>query len=580
MRRFSIALLVVACGGNRNDSAPPTPPPSASKYDTCADDAVPIYGGGCTAIGVRECAKGFVADGIGGCTATIPTCGKGTFATVGEATCHEVMPCGAAPYGDVPAGTVVFVDAAFTGTSDGTRDRPFAKVQAAIDAAPLDATIALADGVYVESLLIGKRIKLHGRCPNNVEVKGVGARAIAVRAEARIEGVAVTGAGQGITIDGSVVSLDKVWVHDTAASGGVVLAPGTGSIITRSLIEKTRNTGIYVEASDLRIADTVIRDISVASDGRAGNGVQSQIGKDGTVATITISSSIIERTIGPAAQSFGSDIMIDGSLIRDVTGRKDVASCVVAQKGTAAPRVPNLSIVGSVLEGCPGAGVRVDSGMMVFERSTLRKSKPDLAMNLGLGLDVSGGATVNVRDSLIAETRLAGIFIGGSDARIERSIVRDVSGQASNGNSGIGVAVLTESASANVTIDQSLILHTRTVGLLVGAAKVELLGSVIRDVKPEESTGKFGDGIELGGGSTTSITESLVREVARAGVVVRASTATLARDAMSCTAVDLAVDGKVGLDDRGGNVCGCTTPMECVAQPTALEPVPFTAPRS
>ena len=570
-------VLVVACSGAKNETTQP-PVTSTSKFDSCPDDGVPTYGGGCKAIGVRECAKGFVADGVGGCSSKLPTCAKGTFASPGEDVCHEVMPCGAAPYGDVPTGVVVYVDGSFTGVSDGTRDKPFAKVQAAVDAAPRDATVAIADGVYSESLLISAAIKLHGRCPARVEIKGVGARAIAVRAGATLTGIAVTGAGQGITIDGDDVRLERVWIHDTVASGVVVLAFSGGATLAHSLIEKTRNTGVYVEASDLRISDSAIRDISVASDGRAGNGVQAQIGKDGTASTITLSSSIVERTVGPAVQSFGSDVMVEGSLIRDVTGRKDVASCIVGQKGTAAPRVPLISIVGSIVERCAGAGVHVDAGTLSFERSTLRKILPDAAMKLGLGLDASGGATLTVRDSLIAETRLVGILVGGSNGSIERTIVRDVSGQALNGNSGIAIAVFNEASPAAVTIDQSGILHARTVGVFVAGAKVELLHSLIRDIKPEESTGKFGDGVEASGGGTLNLSETLVRDAVRAGVVVLASTATLERDSVTCTGLDLAVEGDFHLDDRGGNVCGCDARIACVAQPSTLEPVSFTRP--
>jgi hypothetical protein len=569
MRALGIAAIVIACSGK--NETPPTTIPTGTKFDDCAEDSVPKLGGGCTKIGVPECPKGFAADGQGGCKTTLPACEKGLFAAPGDDACHEVMACGDVPTGDV------YVDAAFTGVGDGTKDKPFNKLQAAITAARPNATIVLADGVYNESVVISTPVKVRGRCPSKVEIKGTDARAIAVRAAVELSGVAVTGAGQGITIDGSNVIIDRVWIHDTAASGIVTLAPSTSVTLKGSLIEKTRNTGAYVEASSLTIESSAIRDIAATATGTAGNGVQAQIGKDGKPSSVTVNASVIERTIGPAAQSYGSELKITGSLLREVKGRKDVASCVIGQKGSAAPNEPALSITSSLIEGCAGAGVHIDAGTLLFDRSTLRKCQPDAAGNLGLGLDASRGATITVKDSLIADTRLIGVIIGGSSGTLERTIVRDVAAQQSNGNSGIGIAVLKETGDPTVSIDQSAILHTHTVGVFAMGAKVDLLHSIVRDVKPEESSGKFGDGVESNGGATLSFNEGVIREIARAGFVVFGSSTTLQNGSIQCAAVDLTVKDAT-LDDRGGNVCGCDAKTKCAAQAVDLEPVSFERP--
>lgn len=568
MRALWVAALI-ACT-SKNDPAPSTSQ-SGAKYDDCAEDSVPRLGGGCSAIGVRECAKGFAADGQGGCKSTILVCDKGALAVPGDAACHEVMACGELPTGDV------YVDAAFTGTSDGSKTSPFTTLKAAVVAAKPNGTIVVNDGVYNESIVLSAPVKLRGRCPSKVEIKGTDARAIAVRSSAEISGIAVTGAGQGITIDGSNVKIEQVWIHDTAASGVVTLAPSRSVTLKGSLVEKTKNTGAYVEASELRIESSAIRDIATTATGTAGNGVQAQIGKDGTASTVSIVTSIVERTVGPALQSFGSDITVEGSLLREVKGRNDVASCAIGQKGTAAPRPPALSITSSVIEKCAGAGVHIDGGTLLFDRSTLRTSMPDATGRLGLGLDASNGATLTVKDSFIADTRLIGVIIGGSNGSLERTIVRDVAGQQSNGNSGIGVAVLKEGGDPTVILDQSAILHTRTVAVLAVASKVDLLQSLVRDVKPEESSGKFGDGVESQGGATLSFKEGVIREVTRAGFVVFDSSAALQNGAIQCAAVDLTVRGAT-LDDRGGNVCGCEKNASCAAQPTDLEPVSFERP--
>lgn len=586
--RWAAIVMIAGCSATTADPPPPAAA-NGARFDDCAEDSVPILGGGCKAIGVRECGKGFAADGKGGCTANVPACAVGTLATLGEAACHEVMECGPAPYGEVPSGAVVFVNAAFTGTSDGTRDKPFTTIQAAVTAAPRDATIAVADGVYNESVTLLAPVVLRGRCPSKVEIRGTGARAIAVRSTAEIRGVAVTGAGQGVTVDGSNVKLDQLWVHDTAGSGVFVQSPAAGVVLSRSLVEKVRTTGAYVEGAALRVESSVIRDVSSAADGRGGNGVQAQIGRDGKPSTVAVAGTIVERVVASAILNYGSDVTIDGSLLRDVVGRDDVASCVHAQKGSVSDRLPQITIGTSLLERCTGTGVNLVVGTLSVDRSVIRDSKPHPVAK-GLGLLVVRGA-LTVRDSFVSTMPLVGIQVFGGTAAIERTIVRDTGG--------IGIALakykITEQTSATVT--DSAVLHTSTVGIYAGAAKVDVLRSLVRDVKPEPGTGLYGDGIEaavLWGtvenapvGAEVLVSETVVRDAARAGLAVLASSGVVEKASLGCTTLDLAVgrsfrrgDGTLGeleftLDDRGGNVCGCPAKEACRATQSAIEPVSF-----
>src|SRR4051812_10245317 len=126
-----LSLAVVGAACNKQDA--PTeecPTCGGTTLDDCSDDSVPLLGGGCQKIGVPEggCAEGFAHDGQGGCTAQLPVadCAKGTFAVPGETACHEVAPCGPAPYGDLPtSGTVLRVDGSYAGgSSDGSAAHP------------------------------------------------------------------------------------------------------------------------------------------------------------------------------------------------------------------------------------------------------------------------------------------------------------------------------------------------------------------------------------------------------------------------------------------------------------------------
>jgi len=567
----------------------------ATKFDDCPEDAVAVLGGGCSKVGVRadQCADGFTHEN-GGCAPKLPSsaCPKGALALLGETECHEVAPCG-----ELPSDATLYVDGAYVGgSSDGSRARPYTTIAPAIVAASSGATIAINDGTYNESLVIAKAITLVGRCPAKVVIRGA-TRTIAVRSGATIRALSVTGSGQGIAIDGEGARVEKVWIHDTAGSAIATFAPANDVIVEASLIEGSRNAGVYVEGSSVTVRRSVIRAIKTASDGRGGSGVQAQIARDGSPSHVTISGSIVEAAQTAAVLSYGSNVTIEGSLLRDVPGRADTGGCVLGQKGSAAPRPSELIVRSSVLSGCGSVGVAIAGGTLLFEGSVVRDVRPEpTEQRLGIGIDGSLGATLTVRDALIERALLMGIFAGGSNATIERSIVRDVAGQTSNGANGAGIAVVREiDAEPVATIDKTLVLRTRTVGIYASGAKLTVTGSTVRGIQTQVSDGKYGDGVEASAGyriasgeafgSTMSIAETLVRDAARAGIVNMASHATLARSLVKCAAIDIALgrlyaynaaeplEAPYTLDDGGGMACGCAATADCRATATSLEPL-------
>jgi hypothetical protein len=388
-----------------------------------------------------------------------------------------------------------------------------------------------------------------------------------------------------------------VWIHDTGASGVAVFAPGKDVVVSDSLIESTRNTGVYVEGASLLLGKSVVRDVPSTTSG--GSAVQAQISKDGIAASVSVQGSLLERAGSSGVLSYGSDVRVESSVLRSLGGRKDASACLIAQVGSAAPRAPSLVVTGSVLDGCTAVGVRVDKGSLTFEKSSIRSVEPAADGGLGTGIDASGGATLTIRDALVANTALAGILVGASDATIERTVVRDVAPQRRTKNSGIGIVVAREDASEHVaTIEQCAIVRTHTAGILVNGASATIAHSAVRKVDLQESTGSYGDGIEVSAvydtaaaaavAGTISVVETSIIGAARAGFAVLAANASLERSSLRCANIDLAVgralvavdgtklEGPFALEDRGGNACGCSTALACKAQTSGLEPVSFT----
>jgi hypothetical protein len=202
---------------------------------------------GCTPVGVSICPAGFHHDGVAMCEPVLASdCALGTFATPGEAECHPLQ-C------SEPPASAIFVDVSFAGTADGSRERPYPRIQQALDAAPAGATIAVAPGNYAETLVVTKRVRLIGRCASSVAITSKDLRAISVRADAELSGFAVHGGVQAIVVESGTTTIGDVWVHDIGGTALLALG-GSRVVVHRSLIERTRNAGIYAEGSTLRFA--------------------------------------------------------------------------------------------------------------------------------------------------------------------------------------------------------------------------------------------------------------------------------------------------------------------------------------
>jgi hypothetical protein len=637
-RKIALVVLALAGCGSENDGkagqsgsdggAGECTPPNRLVGDACRepgvqDDGCPagklgLEDASCRAAGIPAamCGEGFQPDGDVGCIPILPAepCPPGLMAIPGETRCREVAPCGDGRWGAIPVEPdTVFVDATYTGGgSDGSPSKPWTTIQSGIDAAAAGAIVAVAAGSYVEDVAIAaKPVRLCGRCPALVEVVGSASALAAIDIEEGAGGtevcsLAVRGAAVGIRLSGSQgVLVDRVWIHDTASRGLNVHDPAgpTGIALRGALIERTREVGIFVLGSDATLEATVVRDTQPrASDQRRGRGISVQDDADtGRRSSLGVHASVFERNRSVGVFVGGSDATVDATVVQ---GTQPEASDGTSGRGIGIQYDPitfqrsSVTVRSSFVYQNHEVGVFVSGSDATIEATVVHDTQPeasDQTSGEGVTLQASDDGTERTRatisSSLIAQSREVGVFVNGSDATIEATVVRDTQPQASNQRFGRGIHVQVDprnGAVASAVIRTSVIERSFEFGIAVStndAIPSEVTGCLVRGTLPNVD-GRFGDGISSfadGGPGALFVTTSRIEDSARAGISAFGARMSIGASVVQCASFDLASEPFDGapsdFEDQGGNVCGCpSADGACLLETLGIEPPEPVAP--
>jgi hypothetical protein len=186
-------------------------------------------------------------------------------------------------------------------------------------------------------------------------------------------------------IFGSLVRVEATLVRGTLAEdgggSGVEADEGrginvqddvTGDRGTLELVSSTldhhQGIALFAAGSDLTIDGTLIRDI-VPAAGKAGRGINLQPGvPSNQPAAATIRSSLVERVAELGIMVGGAQVTLQDSMVRDVISNPEGlfgdGIAVIAALG-------QLDVVGSTVERCARAGLSVFSGTAALDHSRL-----------------------------------------------------------------------------------------------------------------------------------------------------------------------------------------------------------------
>jgi hypothetical protein len=186
-----------------------------------------------------------------------------------------------------------------------------------------------------------------------------------------------------------------------------------------------------------------------------------------------------------------------------------------------------------------------------------------------------------VRTSLVERNHELGVYVSGSEALVEASVVRDTLPNAQGlGGRGISIqASTTRGAPSLVTVRTSRVERNRASGIFVDGADAIVEGCLVAATTAQPD-GRFGDGlVALFEGVPTNVflDASAIEDSARAGLSNFGALVSVGATAIRCAAFELEGEKWDGsefrFEDRGGNACGCPTADHvCEAVSAGLEP--------
>jgi hypothetical protein len=565
VRCISVLLLTCCCACNSGDGQAPADgapdagpavdgpnpcPPGLEPYktacvpvfDTCAENEVPLLGGGCKRVGVEACdgglkgppdwtctpigppttcPTGWSTVAGGWCEPTVPAgpCPAGSMKVIGKTSCQPVGDCGSGTWGAIKTGaSTIFVDQAYTGSdSDGSQAKPYTTITQALQQAASGAQIAVAAGDYAEEVSISKQVTIEGRCAEKVKIKGQGYAAVSVTgASVELRGLTVTGASSGIYASGATL----LGVH-LAVSGcgnwGILANLGTKLTLQDALVQGNTSTGIWLVDGEATLERVDLRQTAPDPNSlQDGQGLY--VSADKALTQVTVRDSVIQENTSQGIELIGAKAVVDGCLISDNKSRpKDgtFGEGIFAMTGSSGQPAA-LDLRSSVVANNNSNGVFANSSQVKISNTVVRDTQPDNAGNEGMGIWINVGGSLELQDSLLYKNRGVGVYLSGADGTIAHTLVRgtlplktpmpvlkDLQG------AGIASVAEAEAELANLDLTDCLVEDNAIVGIGLINTNGTIQRTLVRNTVPNAITKTFGVGILSGPSSAKTPTLAL-----------------------------------------------------------------------
>ncbi len=445
--------------------------------------------------------------------ALLGTCGEDEIDVPGAGECLAIAACEGEFASGLPADAIYVRP---SGTGDGSRERPFGSIAAAIAVARAGRTIALAQGRYAERVRLPAGVALRGACATGTVIVSPGAMheqgAIQIERDGTsVSGVRVEGRGIGVWAEASA-SLDQVIV---AMDGPMAVATVEGELtIARSIVHNQGGYGVLAEGGTARVERSLLSEC------------------EGVGAGATLSGHLVLAQV--AITDIEADSEGDGFGVVAQTGSTVEASSLVIERST-------------------GAGVHVAvRATVTLEDAVVRDTRTGSGGS-AQGMTVNGASSVTATRVLFEHNKDSGVFTSGSFLALTDVVIRDTASREGDGEFGRGLE-LEEGTTAELT--RLLLEHNHENGLFVAGTGTVVTGSDVSVVETigRESDGLFGVGATWVDGANVELARVVLDGNTETGLIVRRADARIGELLVQRT--HAAVDGFYG---RGIDVESCST---------------------
>ncbi|MDI3287477.1 right-handed parallel beta-helix repeat-containing protein [Polyangium sp. 15x6] len=380
----------------------------------------------------------------------------------------------------------------------------------------------------------------------------------------------------GVFAGGAEVSIEATVVRgtrpDANGNDGIGIAaedrdnpPERASVrLIHSLVEKNHRTGVLVTGSDMEIDGSAVRETMPDETVESGRGIEViSVAEMEAQATLTVRRSDIQKNHSAGISVGGADALIESTVVRDTSagglekqGRGINVQSIPSAAGSPSPRQRSHATVRAcVIEQNQMHGVFVGGSDAVIETTVVRGNE---FAGVGLESDAETGehASVAVTASLIENNDEMGIYVGGSDVLIDASVVRDTQLR-EDGWFGRGIHVQPDNRNgerASAGVHASIIRSNHEVGICVINSDATIESTLVDGTLPN-ANGALGDGIAVFSapddewGSlppSVVITKTQLENNARAGVANFGGSIQLVSSELACHAFDLNGEDSAG----------------------------------
>ena len=391
-----------------------------------------------------------------------------------------------------------------------------------------------------------------------------------------------------VVIEHSVVS-DTVMVPNEGNGAGLNIQGGSKASITGCLVEGNHEAGVFVQGSTLDMVSSLVRDTGPNGLGNRGRGVEVQpasvvlledcavvgcnLGGIGALdSEVTVSGTLVAETqslakpgpgVTPGGRgiefsncpvatvsnctvrdnveggigAFDSPLLLSDSVVRDTAAASSGEyGAGVTTITTSESKDPiSVTIERTLIRDNTNGGIVAWFSPVTVERTIVSGTMPGKGKEYGRGVEVASSPEFVLRESLVAGSVQAGVFVDNTHLLLDRTTVTGVQAD-SSGYWGMGVFC---QFSPSADIVHSVVSDTHAFGIRLHGSQGVLDGTYIDGVKDATAfwnvngerspmPNPVGHCVFLDGGSAVDVLSSTMAQCTRYGLYYDHSSGTVA----------------------------------------------------